>query len=77
MKVVVIFVVCLYLLVPCHESADVHIVNSYIIDGIDRVRFYHGVNFVRKEFPWYPSDLIDPSFVGNLSQWGLNVVRLG
>ncbi|CAF1539889.1 unnamed protein product [Rotaria sordida] len=28
-------------------------------------------------FPWYPSELLDSTFVTNLHQWGLNVVRLG
>ncbi|CAF3644939.1 unnamed protein product [Rotaria sp. Silwood1] len=49
----------------------------HIIDEANRVRFYHGVNFVRKEFPWYPSELLDSSFVTNLAQTGMNVVRLG
>ncbi|CAF1141355.1 unnamed protein product [Rotaria sp. Silwood1] len=49
----------------------------HIIDEANRVRFYHGVNFVRKEFPWYPSELLDSSFVTNLVQTGMNVVRLG
>ncbi|CAF1323867.1 unnamed protein product [Rotaria sordida] len=30
-----------------------------------------------ESFPWYPSELLDSTFVTNLHQWGLNVVRLG
>ena len=77
MKLWIIFPICLLFIVTCHGSADVHTANKYIIDGTNRVRFYHGVNFVRKQFPWYPLELLDPNFVSNLSQWGLNVVRLG
>jgi endoglycosylceramidase len=77
MKLLVVSAIYLFLIVTCHGSADVHTANKYIIDRANRVRFYHGVNFVRKEFPWYPSELLDPSYVTNLAQWGLNVVRLG
>jgi hypothetical protein len=77
MKLLAVFAIYLFSIVTCHGSADVHTANKYIIDGANRVRFYHGVNFVRKQFPWYPPELLDPSFVTNLAQWGLNVVRLG
>jgi endoglycosylceramidase len=77
MNLLVIFPIYLFLIVTCHGSADLHTAHSYIIDATNRVRFYHGVNFVHKGFPWYPSELLDPSFVTNLAQWGLNVVRLG
>ncbi len=77
MKLVIVFAIYLFLIVTCYGSGKVHTANKYIIDEANRVRFYHGVNFVRKEFPWYPPELLDPSFVTNLTQWGLNVVRLG
>ncbi|CAF1390470.1 unnamed protein product [Rotaria sordida] len=77
MKLLVVFVICFLLIITCYGSADVHARNTYIVDEAKRVRFYHGVNFVQKGFPWYPSELLDPAFVANLHQWGLNVVRLG
>ncbi|CAF2690929.1 unnamed protein product [Rotaria sp. Silwood2] len=77
MKPLIIFFICSFAIVTCDGSADVHTGDMHIIDEANRVRLYHGVNFVRKEFPWYPSELLDPSFVTNLAQNGLNVVRLG
>ena len=58
-------------------SANVHVSDSLIVDESGRVRIYHGANFVLKQFPWYPYELLDPIYVANLSQWGLNFVRLG
>ena len=58
-------------------SANVHVENSVIVDDAGRVRIYHGVNFVMKGFPWYPPELLDPVNVANLSQLGVNFVRLG
>ena len=42
-----------------------------------RLRIYHGVNFVRKEPPWYHPALLEPQYARDLSAWGLRVVRLG
>jgi hypothetical protein len=75
-----VFIVCSFLLVfctLCYGSADVHTDKTYIKDEAGRVRIYHGANFVNKGFPWYPTELLDPVFVANLSSWGLNFVRLG
>jgi endoglycosylceramidase len=73
-----IFFIYFYLFITyCDGSANVHVANSLIVDDSGRVRIYHGANFVFKEFPWYPAELLDPNYVANLSQWGLNFVRLG
>jgi hypothetical protein len=61
----------------CAGSANVHANGSFIVDESGRVRLYHGANFVLKQFPWYPQELLDPVYVANLSNWGLNFVRLG
>ena len=42
-----------------------------------RLRIYHGVNFVRKEPPWYHEALLEPDHARDLAAWGLTVVRLG
>ena len=41
------------------------------------MRIFHGVNFVRKEPPWYHEALLEPSYARDLATWGLTVVRLG
>ena len=70
--------ICFILLISyCHGSANVHVSDSLIVDDAGRVRIYHGVNFILKYFPWYPPELLDPVKVANLSQWGVNFVRLG
>uniref|UniRef100_A0A7S1FFA1 Endoglycoceramidase n=1 Tax=Noctiluca scintillans TaxID=2966 RepID=A0A7S1FFA1_NOCSC len=57
---------------------------GYYVDASGRVRIFHGVNIVYKEYPWYPetetfnpTDSLDPETMGNLKKWGMNVVRLG
>ncbi len=75
---VVFFAICLSLLITfCDGSANVHVSDSLIIDDAGRVRIYHGANFVMKGDPWYPPQLLDPVNVANLSQWGINFIRLG
>ena len=61
----------------CNGSANVHVSNTSIVDEAGRFRIYHGANFVNKGFPWYPPELLDPANLANLSQWGINFVRLG
>jgi endoglycosylceramidase len=74
----VLFLICLALLITfCDGSANVHVSESFIVDDAGRVRIYHGVNFVQKGFPWYPSELLDPANVATLSQAGVNFIRLG
>ena len=41
------------------------------------MKIFHGVNFVKKESPWYHEELLDPQYARDLQSWGLNVVRLG
>jgi hypothetical protein len=77
-QLIIFFLIYFFLLIAyCNGSADVHVSDSLIIDDAGRVRIYHGVNFVLKGFPWYPPELRDPVKVANLSQWGINFVRLG
>ncbi|UJR21736.1 hypothetical protein I4U23_024811 [Adineta vaga] len=74
-----IFVVLSFFLLInyCNGSANVHVTDSLIIDDSGRARIYHGINFVLKGPPWYPPELLDPVNVANLSQWGVNFIRLG
>jgi hypothetical protein len=72
-----IFVIPFVFIALCHGSADVHTTNPFIIDGARRIRLYHGMNFVKKAYPWYPETLLNSAYVANLSQLGLNFVRLG
>ena len=58
---------------PKHHIDD----SGNIIDDSGRVRVFHGVNFVRKEPPWYHEELLSSSYAKDLRDWGLNVVRLG
>jgi hypothetical protein len=74
---VVFFIYFSLCITYCDGSANVHVNDSLIVDESGRIRIYHGANFVFKQFPWYPSELLDPNYIGNLSQWGLNFVRLG
>jgi hypothetical protein len=74
----VLVFICFSLFITfCHGSANVHVADSFIVDDAGRVRIYHGVNFVQKGFPWYPSELLDPNNVASLSQSGVNFMRLG
>lgn len=58
-------------------SANVRISDTLFVDDHNRTRFYHGVNFVQKGFPWYPQELLDPANVQSLAKVGINFVRLG
>ena len=74
----VLFLISLALLITfCDGSANVHVSDSLIVDDAGRVRIYHGANFVNKGYPWYPPELLDPVNVANLSQTGVNFIRLG
>jgi hypothetical protein len=75
---ILFFVICLSLLITfCDGSANVHVSDSLIVDDAGRVRIYHGANLVAKGFPWYPPELLDPDYVRNLSQTGINFMRVG
>ena len=58
-------------------SSNVRISDTLFVDPTGRTRFYHGINFVNKGFPWYPQELLDPANVQSLAKVGLNFVRLG
>lgn len=76
-----ITIILLIGLAACELHADP--ITSYLTDESGRFMFYHGVNVVYKEFPFYPqSDYFDPStslhkedFV-RLSEWGFRAIRL-
>ena len=74
---ITIFAITSVLITLCHGWADVYTTNPFIRDGARRIRLYHDVSFVKKAFPWYPEDLLDSTYVANLSQLGFNFVRLG
>lgn len=46
-------------------------------DAYNRVIVFHGSNLVEKNFPWYPSDLLNETYLDNLKKWGFNACRLG
>lgn len=52
--------------------------DSWFIDEYNRVVFFHGINAVRKEFPWIPNttpvDLTNETQLVNLKKWGFNTV---
>ncbi|CAF3878742.1 unnamed protein product [Rotaria sp. Silwood1] len=74
---VVLLIIFSFLIIYCNGSANVHVSDSFIVDDAGRIRIYHGLNLVMKGFPWYPSELLDPIKVANLSQFGINCIRLG
>jgi hypothetical protein len=77
-SLVVLFLICSTLLITlCDGSANVHVSESFIVDDAGRVRIYHGANFVNQGFPWYTHELLIPDNVANLSQAGVNFIRLG
>ena len=47
------------------------------MDEFNRVRLFHGVNSVRKAFPWYYEYLLNDTRLDDLQRFGLNIVRLG
>ncbi|GAM18779.1 hypothetical protein SAMD00019534_019540, partial [Acytostelium subglobosum LB1] len=53
------------------------------LDPDGREMYFHGVNVMKKQFPWYPPQEFDiyesfgPQDMAYLQEWGLNVVRLG
>jgi endoglycosylceramidase len=57
--------------------------SNLIVDEYNRIRVFHGVNSVYKEFPYYPTrdgfdgngSLVAEDFA-NLKRWGFNSIRL-
>ena len=64
-----------------NHLSRIKIKDKYFIDDHNRVVLFHGINAVRKEFPWIPNtienDLTNKTHLNNLKQWGFNAVRLG
>jgi endoglycosylceramidase len=67
--------------VSAHNSlSKISIRGSNFVDDYGRVKSFHGLNAVSKQFPWIP--LVNPNLkneteLDNLKKWGFNVVRLG
>ena len=59
----------------CHFSTSSE--NIFIFDDVNRVKFFHGENFVQKGFPWYPEVLLDTKHIEAMQSWGWNTIRLG
>jgi endoglycosylceramidase len=47
------------------------------MDEFGRIRIFHGVNCVNKEYPWYPEYMLNETRLDDLEKSGMNVVRLG
>jgi hypothetical protein len=56
----------------------INIKDKWFIDEYNRVVLFHGINAVRKEFPWIPNttpvDLTNETQLLNLKKWGFNSV---
>lgn len=54
---------------------------KWFVDSKNRKILFHGINAVKKEFPWIPNnantDMTNMTQILNLKKWGFNVVRLG
>ena len=53
------------------------ICSKYFYDNAGRVRLFHGINQVKKGYPWYPDKMLNDTILEQLEQWGFNSVRLG
>ncbi|EDQ88157.1 uncharacterized protein MONBRDRAFT_9488 [Monosiga brevicollis MX1] len=51
--------------------------SRHLYDSDGRTRFFHGINYVIKSFPWYPTELLNRTHVAALAEAGVNVIRLG
>ena len=54
---------------------------KWFVDKNGHTRLFHGINAVKKAFPWIPNDkgvdMTNKTQLANLKKWGFNVVRLG
>ena len=61
--------------------SKIKINGKWFVDVSGRVILFHGINAVKKSFPWLPDEaynnLRDPNHLSNLKRWGFNTVRLG
>ena len=48
-------------------------------DSVGRERLFHGINRVKKAFPWYFEEFTDPTTTvyEKMQELGINVIRLG
>lgn len=63
------------------DLSKIKLKGKWFVDESDRIILLHGINAVKKEFPWVPNvphtDMTDNEQISNLKKWGFNVVRLG
>ncbi len=50
--------------------------DPFLYDSDGRVRFFHGLNAIEKDYPWYPQ-WVDQDYIETVQDLGLNVIRLG
>jgi endoglycosylceramidase len=50
---------------------------NYFVDNYGRVKLFHGANYIKRGYPWYPEELTNQTMIDNLKTWGFNSVRLG
>lgn len=64
-----------------NNASKIRIKDKWFVDDKNRVILFHGINAVRKEFPWIPNkknlDMTNDSQLFSLKKWGFNTVRLG
>lgn len=64
-----------------NNMSKIGIKDKWFIDEKNRIVLFHGINAIRKEFPWIPNkkeqDMTNDSQLLNLKKWGFNTVRLG
>eukprot|EP00049_Salpingoeca_infusionum_P019093 m.360168 g.360168 ORF g.360168 m.360168 type:complete len:488 (+) comp18909_c0_seq1:45-1508(+) len=51
--------------------------SAYLYDDTNRIRLFHGVNYIQKGFPWYPAPLLNKTEIQVMQDNGINVIRLG
>ncbi|RNA13991.1 glycoside hydrolase subgroup catalytic core [Brachionus plicatilis] len=61
--------------------SKIRINDKWFVDEKNRVVLFHGINAIRKEFPWIPDkkelNMTNNTQLLNLKKWGFNTVRLG
>lgn len=64
-----------------NNMSKIGIKDKWFVDEKNRIVLFHGINAIRKEFPWIPNkkeqDMTNDSQLLNLKKWGFNTVRLG
>ena len=54
--------------------SPIHVEDGHFVDEFGRVRLFHGINSVIKEFPWYDPKMRDPARHRQLAEWGFTAV---